>query len=127
MKRYSPIILIFLSFILAACGPAAAPEVAVAPPEPAATNTTSPPTETPLPELDPTETLVEAVVEVSEAEPTLAPTDTPAPAPTATTEPPTPVPEPVDWLASVGRTSDNLMFLGNPEAPITMTDYSDFM
>ena len=48
-------------------------------------------------------------------------TDTPTPAPT-----PTPTPEP-DWLNTVGRTDDGLVYLGNPEAPVTMIDYSDFM
>jgi hypothetical protein len=54
-------------------------------------------------------------------EPTLAPTDTPSPEPTAT-----PTPEP-DWTNTVGRTADNLVYLGNPEAPVTLIDYSDFM
>lgn len=52
--------------------------------------------------------------------PELTPTDTPTPEPT-----PTPTPE--NWLESVGRTADNLMFMGNPAAPVTMIDYSDFL
>ncbi|MBV7335981.1 DsbA family protein [Chloroflexi bacterium TSY] len=35
-------------------------------------------------------------------------------------------PEP-DWLTVVERTEDNLMSLGNPNAPVTMIDYSDFL
>jgi hypothetical protein len=33
----------------------------------------------------------------------------------------------VDWLNNVGRTADNLMYLGNPNAPVTVIDYSDFL
>jgi hypothetical protein len=33
----------------------------------------------------------------------------------------------VDWLKTVGRTEDQLITLGNPDAPVTMIDYSDFM
>jgi hypothetical protein len=47
------------------------------------------------------------------------PTETALPSPTFTAEP--------DWLAYSGRTEDGLMFLGNPEAPIKMIDFSDFM
>ena len=53
----------------------------------------------------------------------MAPTATPLPEPTAT---PTPTPEP-DWLATFGRTGDGLMYLGNPDAPVTVIDYSDFL
>lgn len=35
-------------------------------------------------------------------------------------------PEP-DWLTVVERTEDNLMSLGNPNAAVTMIDYSDFL
>lgn len=68
--------------------------------------------------------------------PTLMPADTPipptptsTPAPTETPLPeatPTFTPEP-DWLNYAGRTEDELMFLGNPEAPVTLIDFSDFM
>lgn len=52
-----------------------------------------------------------------------APTDEPA-----TTEPaPTAEPEEVNWLTVEGKTGDNLTYLGNPDAPVTMIDYSDFM
>jgi len=145
MKKTSFILFISFILLLSACG-GVAPEVAQAPPEPAATEV--PPTETPLPPPTltaipptgtPTETPAPAVEIVTgnedeaeaesevAAEPTVLPTDTPiSPAPTP--EPPTATPEPeVDWLASFGRTEDNLMYLGNPDAPVTLTDYSDFM
>ncbi|MEZ4660635.1 MAG: hypothetical protein R2911_24025 [Caldilineaceae bacterium] len=35
--------------------------------------------------------------------------------------------EPVDWLTVTGRTEEGLATLGNPDAAITMIDYSDFM
>jgi hypothetical protein len=58
-------------------------------------------------------------------------TATPRPSATAT-RPPTatpipPSPTPVDWLAQGGRTTDNLIYRGNPKAPVTMIDYSDFL
>jgi hypothetical protein len=92
--------IVLLSLTLTACGGVAAPEEAAqAPPAATATNTALPTTEPPL-------------------------------APTAT-EPPSPAENAdatqVDWLASVGRTVDGLMYLGNPDAPVTLTDYSDFM
>ena len=51
---------------------------------------------------------------------TNTPTKTPLPKPMAT-------PTPVEWLKNVGRTEDNLIYLGNSNAPVTMIDYSDFM
>ncbi|MCQ3974253.1 MAG: hypothetical protein DPW09_12470 [Anaerolineae bacterium] len=35
--------------------------------------------------------------------------------------------EAVDWLTVEGKTADNLPYLGNPEAPVTLIDYSDFL
>jgi hypothetical protein len=46
--------------------------------------------------------------------------------PTNTPVPPTPTPEP-DWLNHFSRTAENLAVMGNPNAPVTMMDYSDFM
>ena len=34
---------------------------------------------------------------------------------------------PVDWATHEGRTEDGFAFLGNPDAPVTMIDYSDFL
>lgn len=39
----------------------------------------------------------------------------------------TPPLEAVDWLTVEGKTADNLFYLGNPEAPVTLIDYSDFL
>jgi hypothetical protein len=52
---------------------------------------------------------------------TMRPTETSVPTPTLT-----PTPEP-DWLNTVGRTGDNRIYLGDPVAPVTLIDYSDFM
>ncbi len=54
-------------------------------------------------------------------EPTLTPTQTSTPTPT-----PTPTPEP-DWLNSVGRTDQQVMYVGNLAAPVRLIDFSDFM
>ena len=66
-----------------------------------------------------------------EATPTpLPPTDTPAP--TATTEVPTPVPSktegPVQSKAKVpmGFTEEGAPYRGNPNAPVTLVEYSEF-
>ena len=32
-----------------------------------------------------------------------------------------------DWLTVEGTTTDNLTYLGNPDAPVTIIDYSDFL
>ncbi|HXV43490.1 MAG TPA: hypothetical protein VEC96_10555 [Anaerolineae bacterium] len=74
---------------------------------------------------------VTAAPTAAPATPTRAPvTKTPLSKPTPTRTPspePTPTPTPVDWLNNVGRTADNLMYLGNPNAPVTVIDYSDFL
>ena len=69
-----------------------------------------------------TQVIAEALeTEAATSEPTALPTDTSTPEPTAT-----PTPEP-DWLNNYGRTTENLMYLGNPNAAVTMIDFSDFM
>lgn len=35
--------------------------------------------------------------------------------------------EVVNWLAVEGKTADNLFYQGNPDAPVTLIDYSDFL
>lgn len=37
------------------------------------------------------------------------------------------LPTGTNWLAVEGKTDDNLTFLGNPDAPVTIIDYSDFL
>jgi hypothetical protein len=115
---------ILLALFLTACGGVTTPETAVAPAlaeTPAAVSAT----DTPSPEATSTDTVVAIVIEVQPTEPPVEPTL--APAATVPPDPPTPLPAALDWLASVGRTEDNLMFLGNPAAPVTLTDYSDFL
>lgn len=102
------------------------------------------PEATQAPVSDPTSTEVATLPSTATAEP-----GTPAPAdvlaateppeaepvavnPTATSEP---VPTPteavaaaeVDWLTVEGRTENDLPALGNPDALVTVIDYSDFM
>jgi hypothetical protein len=56
------------------------------------------------------------------------PTPTLEATPTRTaTHAPTATPTPADWLEAVGRTDNGLMYLGNPAAPVTIIDYSDFL
>jgi hypothetical protein len=38
-----------------------------------------------------------------------------------------PAAESVDWLTVEGKTADNLPYRGNPDAPVTLIDYSDFL
>lgn len=70
----------------------------------------------------PTATVAQAIIAppTKTPRPSATPTSTPSPEPSAT-------PTPVDWLKTVGRTGDQLITLGNPDAPVTMIDYSDFM
>jgi hypothetical protein len=84
----------------------------LAPPTVAATTSLEPAASTPVEEVQPTATGTAPAL-------TATPTETTLPSPTFTTEP--------DWLAYSGRTEDGLMFLGNPEAPVKMIDFSDFM
>ena len=101
--------------------------VAPSPPEPSPTPiavaTLVPPTVTPVPSPGPEPAASEPVEEVpptaTETAPPLTATPTETAAPTLTPEP--------DWLAYSGRTEEGLMFLGNPEAPVKMIDFSDFM
>ncbi len=49
-------------------------------------------------------------------------------APTTPAEPAADAPaETTDWLTAEGKTTDGLAYLGNPDAPITIKDYSDFL
>lgn len=94
---------------------------AVAFPTPPATATEPPPTSKPTSSLA-TAPLARAIIApaTKTPRPLHTPTKTPSPQPIPTSTP-------VDWLNTVGRTEDQLITLGNPNAPVTMIDYSDFM
>jgi hypothetical protein len=105
------VLIVLLSILLAACG---GPTASV-PPSLTATlapSAASPPPPTATPELTPTSlTLL-----TPSAEPTLtpsaAPSDTPEPQPTALAQ---------------GRTPEGYQTLGNPDAPLTLVMFSDFL
>ncbi len=105
------------------------PATDTATPLPTWTHTPIPPsaTATPLPTLantsDEANTSAETNLPTNTPEPTLRPIPTDTPAPTNTPEP-TPTP---DWLRVAGRTAEGLPYLGNPQAPVKLIDYSDFM
>jgi hypothetical protein len=135
-----------LLFSLAACG-----EIQAEPPNSAVQETASTvSTDTPIhvPTLIKTivdETATSEVVTPTVDVPTTTPTVEVATAVVVTVEPteemvavePTteemaettvePAPEETDWLAVEGKTGENLTYLGNPNAPVTIIDYSDFM
>lgn len=114
------------ALLLPACG-GAAPE-----PPPA-------PVEAPAESAAPTNTAapVEAAVPTEAAPPTEVPTAVVAAteAATAAAAPAAPTEEPaaevaaadVDWLTNEGQTEEGFAFLGNPDAPIVLQDYSDFL
>lgn len=113
-------LLIMLMLLVSACGPAAAPQPpatsdsevaeAVVATEIPATHTAVPATNTPETAPSTATTVVQEMTAV----------------PTDTAVPPTETPVP-DWLNTFSRDSNNLAVLGNPDAPVTLTDYSDFM
>ncbi len=126
MKRYSPVVFVLLAMALlaVACGgtgantapPATLPPTEKPVPSPAVVSSATPlPPPTATVAKVPSPTATEAVVI---KEPTVAPTDTVAP--------PSPTPAP-DWLSVQGRTADGLPTLGNPDAPVVVIDYSDFL
>ena len=142
--------LILFVFLLAACGAESPSEVAE--PEIAAPIVVD--TEDAAVEVEPEvmeeETVEETAVTETEAPaeptevPTAAPVEEPEPAPaaemvetvdteeTVVEEAPTAVPEEEDTGETAvnviaGRTPEGAFFLGDPNAPLTMIDYSDFL
>lgn len=122
MRSLTP--LLFLGLLLAACTTAApaadpTPVVNVAPTAGAtgvpATAEPTTVTEVPAPTDVPVQNLEPAV----EAEVTLVVEPTEAPA--------TVMAESAGTAITSGRTADGAFFLGAPEAPITLIDYSDFL
>ena len=125
MKNGLILLMATLMLFLSACGVYALlePSPPNPSPTPIAVSTLAPPTVGATASLEPA-----ALASVEEVQPTATgtapaltatPTATALPSPTFTAEP--------DWLAYSGRTKDGLMFLGNPEAPVKMIDFSDFM
>jgi outer membrane biosynthesis protein TonB len=139
MKRWIFALILSLAFLLPACGVSPQPDIAAVeeavPPATATVVVNTPTTEATVPVVEetqpsPVETATNAVEPATQApEPTevvVTPTE-PAEVPTTETEPEPAVQAEVDWLTVEGKTADNLAFLGNPDAPVTMIDYSDFL
>lgn len=138
--RTANLLVLCAVLLLPACGVASAPSTesnaevafvtATTTAQPAATQPESETSPLPPPELSAaTATLAPAIVQATEP----PPTDTPSPEPTSTpTETPTseptltPTPD-IDWTTVSERTPEGLMSLGNPNAPVTFIDYSDFL
>ncbi len=105
--------------LLAACAPAAeeppaveATAVSQTVPTAAPTNTSLPPTTTPA-----AATVAEATADTPSTF-TPVPTESPLVLPTATPE---------TAVVMFGRTSEGAYFHGDPDAPVTIIDYSDFL
>jgi len=116
--KQSSWLLILLVFWLAACTPLAeAPDATLTG---QATAVAPSPQPTSLPTAIPTK--VAATRPFTPPPPTAVPT---APPPEPTIEP---AEEPNPESAVIaGRTAEGAFFLGNPDAPVTMIDYSDFL
>lgn len=99
--------LIILSLlILTACGRASSEPVVSSSPQSVATEAVE------------SGTTVEAMAEVENTQDITETTET---------EPETAPQVETDWLTVEGKTDANLVYLGNPDAPVTMIDYSDFL
>lgn len=117
------LVTVSLWFVLSACSSRVGPEADIAPVAELVVIPTYTATVTPTPAKTvntPEPALRQAFIAPTTDIPQPTPTKTPRPQPTAT-------PTPVDWLKNVGRTGNNLIYLGHPNAPVTLIDYSDFM
>ena len=122
MKLWLISLSVLILFLVTTCG-VATPETPVAQPPPAtSTNTPAVVAATHTPAAEPTQVVVE--VTITKSETVIEPTPT-ATAGMAIEVAPTS--EVVDWLTVEGKTADNLTYLGNPDAPVTLIDYSDFL
>ena len=118
----SRISLLLLScyLVLTACSADTTPLTAAPTQAPQPTSTpilasTLPPEPTATPEA-----VSETLPDPSSAEtPMSTSASTPEPEPTAETQ--------VDWLAVEGQTAEGYAYRGNPDAPIAVTDFSDFL
>jgi hypothetical protein len=127
MKPQSHILLTLLMALLVACGSAEetpVAQVASSPTAPAPSPVTTD-TATAASEPEPTQTSQEAAAtSTSTPPPTEAPaTETPLPAENEEVA----AIETTNWLEVEGKTEDGYTYLGNPDAPVTMIDYSDFL
>ena len=112
MKFWLIPVIIPLLLFAAACG-GSNPEASVAQPPPATpTNAPAVAAATHTPAIEPTQAAATTTPPETVAEPATAAA---------------PATEEVDWLTIEGKTADNLAYLGNPDAPVTIIDYSDFL
>ena len=118
--------LVVILILLTACGATPTAVVVAGPP-----TATPAPIKTPMPEpsATPTNEAETPTSKVATEEPTAVIAE-----PTEVIEEPTPPEEPItapteetDWGTVEGKTEDNLTYLGNPNAPVTIIDYSDFL
>lgn len=115
MKRY----ISFLIFLLVACStpePTAVSPTPTTPPTPPTTATAVSQSTLPPATIAPTQPAATASATAVVAE-TAVSTATTLPTATAPTQP----------VITAGRTDDGAYFRGDPNAPITMIDYSDFL
>ena len=133
MKPTFLLVLLLAALLLGACGgqqiteptaenilpvvsETAAPATETSGPVPVETTPSRPPTPTEIP----APTAIEENVEITVVEPTAAD-------PTATVEPTIEVIEPTAVPIISGQTSEGAYFYGNPDAAVTLLDYSDFL
>ena len=125
MLKMMPIFgLVAILIFLTACGATSTAVVVADSP-----TATSAPTDTPVSEATPTIEIDTPTPEVAIEEPTTVMEE-----PTEVVEELTPTEEPtvaateeINWGTVEGKTADNLAYLGNPNAPVTILDYSDFL
>jgi protein-disulfide isomerase len=117
--------LLLLLFVLSACGGTTAEPVAPSPQAVEMTEIPAPtavPTPTSAPAAPSTVIAAEATKTVEATTPTV---ETAAELPELEAE--VGAADEPDWLTVEGKTDEGLTYLGNPNAPITILDYSDFL
>ncbi|NCF66687.1 MAG: hypothetical protein GWP61_11980 [Chloroflexi bacterium] len=128
MKRLIPLMFIVALLLVACAGDQPEPAVEATPTEQvAAVQASATETEMPLP-TDVLQATAESATEVPTSEPTaqLPPTATAAVLPSLT-PPPLPGEETAAIQVISGQTAEGAYFLGDPNAPVTVIDYSDFL
>jgi hypothetical protein len=130
MKLWLSPLMIAILLVTAACGITASENPAAVVAKPTGSSPliqTTPESMTP-----PAPEIINEATEAATVAPPPTTEPTAATAPEATIEPgeaavADPQPAVSDWLTVEGKTTDNLTYLGNPDAPVTMIDYSDFL